>query len=137
MSFPFSNCPRIMRFASECGANKWQIGKKSLLAEHDMIIYHENAEIQYSHQAKAQGVAKDKGAVGAAASPVVRHEEKREGIEEHDQEGKQAEPHIELSDMLPQVGIGVYGSVLDACTHTDENQQKQGYKQQCIHLGTT
>ena len=48
MSFPFSTCPRVMQFASECGANKWQIGKKSLLAEHDMIIYHENTEIQYS-----------------------------------------------------------------------------------------
>ncbi len=48
MSFPFSKCPRVMCFTAECGAKKWSIGKKTIHAKNDLIIYHENAEVQYT-----------------------------------------------------------------------------------------
>ena len=48
MSFPFSSCPQVMCFTSECGAKKLSIGKRTILAEHDLIIYHESAEVQYT-----------------------------------------------------------------------------------------
>ncbi len=37
-----------MQFTSECGAKQWLIGKKTIHAEHDLILYHENTEVQYT-----------------------------------------------------------------------------------------
>ncbi len=48
MSFPFSKCPRVMRFTNQCGAKQWSGGKKRFYAENDVIIYHENAEVTYA-----------------------------------------------------------------------------------------
>ncbi len=48
MSFPFSKCPCISCFTSESGSKHWGIGKKTIHAENDLIIFHENAKVQYS-----------------------------------------------------------------------------------------
>ena len=48
MSLPFSKCPHVRRFTSECGAKQWTLGKRTILAENDLIIYHESAEVRYS-----------------------------------------------------------------------------------------
>jgi len=50
MALPFSKCPCVFRFTPESGARQWTIGQKTILTENDLIIYHENAEVQYSTQ---------------------------------------------------------------------------------------
>lgn len=48
MSLPFSKCPCVQRFTSECGAKQWEIGTKAIQSDHDLIIFHENAEVCYA-----------------------------------------------------------------------------------------
>lgn len=48
MSFPFSKCPRVSRFVTEGGARKWTAGKRTIQAENDLIIFHENADVAYT-----------------------------------------------------------------------------------------
>ena len=48
MPCPFSTCPRVKCFTNECGAKQWALGKKTIRAEHDLIIYHENTKVQYT-----------------------------------------------------------------------------------------
>lgn len=50
MSFPFSKCPRVLRFTNQCGARHWSDGKKKIHAQNDLIIYHENTEVVYANE---------------------------------------------------------------------------------------
>lgn len=47
MSFPFSKCPHISAFTEETESAQWNQGTCVLTAKHDMILYHESAEVLY------------------------------------------------------------------------------------------
>ena len=78
-------------------------------------------EMEQSYQAETRGISHDELTVGTALPPVVWHQQKREAIEQHHQEGEESEPFIELSDMLPKVGISLYRCIFDSGTHSHCN----------------
>jgi hypothetical protein len=55
--------------------------------------------------------------------PIVWHKKKREAIEQHYSKSQDTKPYIELSDMPPQVCIGIYRSIFDAGAHSHYDQK--------------
>ena len=48
MNFSFSKCPYIKGFTRDTRSEEWQIGTRNLTPLHDLMIYHESAEVLYS-----------------------------------------------------------------------------------------
>ena len=48
MNFPFSKCPYIVGFTTDTKAEKWTVGSHKLSPLHDLLVYHESAEVLYS-----------------------------------------------------------------------------------------
>ena len=48
MAFPFSKCPHISGFTYQTGAKILQEGIQHVTQEHDTLIYHESAEVDYT-----------------------------------------------------------------------------------------
>ena len=88
--------------------------------------------MKHSYEAETGGITQDELLVRTAFPPIVWHEKKRKTVEQHHSKGQQAKPHIEFSNMVPQIRISVYGSVFNASTHANEHQRKQRGEQQCI-----
>ena len=48
MNFPFSKCPYIAGFTRDTGAEEWLSGTRTLKPLHDLLIYHESADVLYT-----------------------------------------------------------------------------------------
>jgi hypothetical protein len=94
---------------------------------------HLNGKMKQAYQTESDGILAYEISIGTALSPVVTHQEKRETIEKHDNEGKQAEQYIGFGYMRPQVLIRVDGGIYNTCTHTDNGNCQQGCKQKDIY----
>ena len=91
-------------------------------------------EIDDSHKTECTGIKEDEPLVCATFAPVVGHKEEREAVDEHCCKCKEAQPHIELPNVLPKVSISVNRGVFDSCTHADAYQSQQWGKENCIDL---
>ena len=78
--------------------------------------------MKQSNKTEAAGVDQNELLVGTAIAPVIRHEKKREAVEQHNEKAEQAEPKIELSDMPPQIIICIYRSIFNTGTQTNKRQ---------------
>ena len=48
MNFPFLKCPYIIGFTLDTVAEEWTVGSRMLTPQHNLLIYHESAEVLYS-----------------------------------------------------------------------------------------
>jgi hypothetical protein len=83
---------------------------------------HLYGKMQQSYQTESAGVECNEFLVCAAPVPIVWHKKKREAIEQHYSKSQDTKPYIELSDMPPQVCIGIYRSIFDAGAHSHSDQ---------------